>query len=112
MCTSTVELDLALPGQPEMVIGLLTVDRSGIGTGVELVPVQLPPVLLTVNEYEVLCVADAAVPVMVTVDVPAGVDVVVLMVIVELPPAVIGLGLKEAVAPLGKPEADRVIDSA
>ena len=41
---------------------------------------------------------------------PPGVEEVVLRVRVELPPAVTELGLKEAVAPEGSPEALKVTD--
>src|SRR3954447_15212070 len=40
MCTSTVAAVDALPGQPVMVIGDSTVERSGIGTSVPLVAVH------------------------------------------------------------------------
>ena len=43
MCTSTVAVAEALPGQPATVIGDSTVERSGIATSVPLVSVlQLP----------------------------------------------------------------------
>src|SRR4051812_27816556 len=40
MCTSTVAVAEALPGQPETVIGDSTVERSGIATSVGLVAAQ------------------------------------------------------------------------
>src|SRR4051812_6426409 len=40
MCTSTVAVAEALPGQPATVIGDSTVERSGIGTSVPLVAAQ------------------------------------------------------------------------
>src|SRR4051812_35732807 len=40
MCTSTVALADAVPGQPETVIGDSTVERSGIGTSVPLLTVH------------------------------------------------------------------------
>src|SRR5262249_12776277 len=40
MCTSTVEIGGASPGDREMVMGGCTVDRSGICTSVPLVAVQ------------------------------------------------------------------------
>src|SRR3954471_3365302 len=48
MCTSTVALAGALPGQPAMVIGDSTVERSGICTSVPLVAVH--PVGLGVGD--------------------------------------------------------------
>ena len=60
---------------------------------------------VTVSDTVVLCVADVPVPVTVTVLVPVGVDAAVAMVSVELPPELTLAGLKEAVAPLGKPLA-------
>src|SRR3954453_19007992 len=40
MCTSTVAVAVALPGQLEMVMGDSTVERSGIWTSVPLVATQ------------------------------------------------------------------------
>lgn len=48
------------------------------------------------------------VPVIVRVELPPGVVVAVLTVIVELPEPVMDAGEKEAVAPAGRPEAARV----
>jgi hypothetical protein len=62
---------------------------------------------VTVNENGVECVAEVPVPVMVMGKVPVGVDAEVLIVIVDDPPAVTELGLNEAVAPAGRPLADR-----
>jgi hypothetical protein len=61
-------------------------------------------VRLTVVEW----VADVPVPVTVTVEVPGAVDVVVEMVRVEPAPAVTDVGLKVAVAPVGRPLAPRL----
>ena len=58
---------------------------------------------VTLSEIEVEWVADVPVPV--TVTVPAGVDDVVLIVRVELLPALTELGLNVAVAPAGSPLA-------
>ena len=48
------------------------------------------------------------VPVTVTVLVPAGVEIAAVIVNVELPPLLTEAGLKEALAPVGRPEALRV----
>src|SRR5207245_1483427 len=71
-----------------------------------------PPTEVTVNEYDVVCVAEAAVPVIVIGYVPAGVEALVVIVRVLLPPAVTEAGLNEAVAPLGRPDAVSATDSA
>lgn len=55
---------------------------------------------------------DVAVPETVTVYVPAGVLAEVLMVSVEEPPEVTVAGLNEAVAPDGRPLAERLTDWA
>jgi hypothetical protein len=65
-----------------------------------------------VSEALVAWVAEAALPVIVRVEVAAGVVALVVTVSVELPPAVTVVGLNEAVAPVGRPEAARVIVSA
>src|ERR1700730_14040312 len=59
----------------------------------------------TVRVTVVTCVADAPVPVTVTVYVPPGVDACVVIVMRELLPAVTLVGLKLAPAPLGSPLA-------
>jgi hypothetical protein len=77
------------------------------------VPVSKPPLVMpppppagfTVSVSVVLCVADVPVPVTVTVEVPVGVDPDVLIVSVEFDPELIGLGLNDAVAPVGRPLA-------
>ena len=61
---------------------------------------------MTVRENGVEWVADVPVPVIVTVYVPGGVDVDVVMVIVDEPPAVTDDGLNDAPAPDGRPLAD------
>ena len=71
-----------------------------------------PPVPFTVSVNVVECEAEAAVPVMVTLYVPAGVDADVARVRLDDPPAVTDVGLKVAVAPVGSPDADRATDSA
>src|SRR5262245_46571273 len=63
MGTSPVEVDDALPVQPEMVIGLLTVVLSGMVTSVPLVPPQVggaEPPRFSVHESMVPVSADAA----------------------------------------------------
>jgi hypothetical protein len=60
---------------------------------------------LTVSATVVVWVAADPVPVMTRVDVPAGVPVDVVTVMVELCPDVIEAGLKDTVAPLGVPLA-------
>ena len=66
-----------------------------------------PPVaMLTVTVTAVVCVADAPVPVTVSVYV-LGAAVPPLIVRVELPPEVMGLGLNDADAPLGTPLIER-----
>jgi hypothetical protein len=71
----------------------------------------VPPAGLMVNVTFVECVADGAVPVTVTVYVPAE-AVPEFRVSVELFPAVTLVGLKLADAPAGTPLADRLIVSA
>lgn len=63
----------------------------------------------TVNDTEVVCVAEAPVPVTVIEYVPAGVLAPAVSVSVELLPLVTDAGLNDAVAPAGKPLAERVI---
>jgi hypothetical protein len=58
------------------------------------------------REIEVVCVKPPEVPVMVTVTVP--VVAVLLAVSVKVLVAVAGFGLKDAVTPVGKPEADKL----
>src|SRR5262245_17822617 len=108
MWTSTVEAEPALPAQPEMVIGDSTVVRSGMATSLPLVPEQ-PGGPLTVNVNVVVCVTLVPVPVIVTVYVPAGVEGPVESVNVDDPPELTEAGLNDAVAPLGRPLAERVI---
>lgn len=64
-------------------------------------------VAVTVNDTEVLCVV-VPVPVTVIPDVPRGVDVAVVMVIVEDWPEDTVVGLKVAVTPAGSPDPLRV----
>src|SRR5258705_455542 len=65
MWTSTVLPAGALPAQPEIVIELSTVLRSGMVTSVGLVPEQ-PGGPFTVNEKVVVCTLDGEVPVSLT----------------------------------------------
>ena len=69
---------------------------------------QPPPPPVTVNENGVVCVAEVPVPVTVTEYAPAGVVPLVVIVIVDEPPEVTDAGLNEALAPLGKPLAERL----
>src|SRR6266540_5812090 len=106
MWTSTLLEDEALRLQPAMVMLLNTAaPASGIATSVPLVPLQPPVPPVTVSVNVVACVAEAPVPVILIVYVPAGVDVVVATVSVDEPPEVTDAGLNDAVAPLGKPLA-------
>jgi hypothetical protein len=59
----------------------------------------------TVSTTDVVWVAEAPVPVTVIVDVAVGVESDVVIVSVELPPAVTLVGLNEALAPVGSPLA-------
>src|SRR5262249_16788389 len=94
--------------QPEMVIRLSAVPGSGMVTLLGLVPEQLPPPV-TVSVYGVLWVAEVPVPVIVIGYVPAGVVVLVVIVMVDEPPELTDGGWKEGRAPLGRPDADKVI---
>jgi hypothetical protein len=67
--------------------------KSGTGAG------------FTTRVTVVECTSVPAVPVMVSVYVPAGVEVLVVTVIVELPDTATEPGLKLAVAPVGSPLA-------
>src|SRR5438552_18350680 len=78
-------------------------------------PCSNPPLVMplvgagvTVSETVVLCVALGDVPVTVIGYVPGVVVASTLNVSVELVPEVIGLGLKAAVVPAGKPVAERL----
>jgi len=109
-------------GTPEML--KLTVCEFPEVTAVEIVVVPDPPGAMlklvglveieksfadvTMNVTEVECVAKAPVPVTVTVYVPTGVLAPAVSVSVELLPAVSEEGLKEAVAPAGKPLAAKL----
>src|SRR5258708_1831057 len=73
-------------------------------------PLTMPPPVVagvTVSAKLVLWVAEAPVPVTVSVYVPAGVPALVLTVMVDELPLVTEVGLKLAAAPLGRPEALR-----
>jgi hypothetical protein len=62
---------------------------------------------VTVSVTVVVCVAEVPAPVTVTAEVPVGVAAAAVMVSVELAPAVTLVGLNDAVAPAGSPEAER-----
>ena len=64
-----------------------------------------PDAGFTVRSRVVACVAEDPAPVIVTIAVPTGVKIDVLIVRVELCPELIDGGLNEADAPLGKPDA-------
>jgi hypothetical protein len=73
----------------------------------------LPPLAaFTVSKKVAPCVPDAAEPVTVIVYEPAGVDAVVVIVIVELAPDVTDAGENDALAPVGTPDADNDTDCA
>lgn len=57
---------------------------------------------LTVSDTDVVCVAFVPVPVIVIVEVPRAAVALALNVSVELPPLVTGVGLNEAVTPVGR----------
>src|SRR4051794_33809891 len=67
-----------------------------------------PPVAIIVSVKVTLWVAAAPVPVTVTVYIPGGVVLPAATVSVDPAPALIGFGLKLAVAPDGRPVAPRV----
>jgi hypothetical protein len=71
-----------------------------------------PDTDFTVKVTVVVWVADAPVPVTVIVDAAVGVESEVVIVSVELPPAVTLVGLNEALAPLGSPLALKETDWA
>jgi hypothetical protein len=61
--------------------------------------------VFTLRLTDVVCVAEAPVPVTVTVDAPDGVDTEVAIVKVELWPDAIVVGLNDADVPGGRPDA-------
>src|ERR1700677_4940197 len=74
--------------------------------------VKLPATLaVTVRDTVAVCVNPPPVPVMVIVDVPAAAVEATVKVSVELPEpgAAMDVGLKAAVTPVGRPEADKAI---
>jgi hypothetical protein len=83
-------------------------------------PVSKPPLTMgfggggavTVNVTVVLCVADGAVPLTVSVDVPVAALLETTIDSVELPPVVTEVGLRVAVTPVGAPLTLRLIVSA
>src|SRR5439155_369383 len=99
--TAVEMVDVALPPcTADRLLGLASIERS-LGAGVVIVSVTV-----------VLWVALGAVPVTVTEYGPGVVAGSTVNVSVELPPAVIALGLKDAVAPDGTPLAENVTLSA
>jgi hypothetical protein len=69
-----------------------------------------PPVLVTIRVIVVVLVRVPEVPVMVSVEVPTGVDAAVVTLRVEVPdPTVIVAGLNVPVAPLGNPAIDNAV---
>jgi hypothetical protein len=64
----------------------------------------------TVSVAVAVCVSTPLVPVIVTVEPPAGVVVAVVTVRVEVVPGVIEAGLNDAVAPVGNPLADKLTE--
>src|SRR5262245_50874050 len=111
MWTSTVLVAEALPAQPLIGSALSTVDRSGMGTSVGLVPEQ-PGGPSTVSVKLAVCTLDGDVPMIVIVWTPIGVLADVEMVSADEPPASTEVGLNDAVAPVGRPLAEKVTVSA
>src|SRR5258706_358521 len=94
-----------VPVQPGAELPVTVADSNPPSTMASVPP---PPDDVTVSAREVACVFPPPVPVIVTVYVPTGVDALVVIVAVELPDpgAAIELGLNDAVAPVGRPDAD------
>jgi len=67
-------------------------------------------VAVTFKVAVTVCVKEPLVPVMVIVGLPIGVLDVVVIVRVEVVPGVMGVGLNEGVAPVGRPEALRLTE--
>jgi hypothetical protein len=63
--------------------------------------------LVTLSVTVAVCVSDPLVPLMVRTGLPAGVEADVVTVMVDVPEPVTEAGLKDAVAPAGKPVALR-----
>jgi hypothetical protein len=107
----TAQARLTVPVKPPVAL-MVRVDvvEAPAATDAEVglaVRVKLPPPAApTVSDTVVVCTVDPAVPVMVTVDVPAGVPAVVVMVSTEVTAAVVGVtdgGTNAQVAPVGRP---------
>ena len=92
------------PITPAVAVQLAAPD-SKPGFAIFWAAVHEPPVELTVRANDVECVADEPVPVIVTVYVPAAVELEVEIVNVDEPPLVTEDGENDAVAPLGRPVA-------
>ncbi len=65
--------------------------------------------VLTINIVFAVCVRAPPVPVMVKAEVPSGVELVVVTVSVDEPLPETEAGLKAPLAPIGKPETDRLV---
>ena len=101
LMTAVEIVDVALPPwTADALFGFALIEKS-FGTGA-----------VTVRATVVLWVALRAVPVTVTEYVPVAVALPTLNVRVELEPAMIGFGLKDAVVPAGTPVAESVTLSA
>ena len=103
----------------EPLCDVLTIDVVPSRAQLEKLPVSKPPLRmplgalpLTVSVNVVVCVADAPVPVTVMAYVPLGVVVDVLTVRVDDPPEFTEVGLNDAVAPVGRPDAASETDCA
>src|SRR5690348_2481911 len=96
-----IVLDVELPAVTETLVGFAAIEKSFV-----VVP------LVTVSAYVVVWLPDAAVPVTVSVYVPAAAEVVVEIDSVALLPDVTEVGLIDAVTPAGAPETDSETDCA
>lgn len=91
------------------IVSVALLPRVSVREGAEAINVKAGDgAALTVRAILVLAVSVPPVPVMVTVDVPAGTAQLDVNVRTLVPLA--GLGLKDAVTPLGNPDAARVTD--
>jgi hypothetical protein len=84
---------------------------DGAPTSVSSQGLGSEPGVVTVNVSGVVCVADAAVPVMVSGYEPAGIEAPTVKVRVDELPAATDAGTKPALTPTGRPETAREIDS-
>ena len=102
----------ALEALFQLVLGITPADSlelMALPLPTNLMPIAVaepPPEALTTNVTVAVCVSVPLVPVIVIVELPAGVVDAVVIVIVELLPAVTEPGLKAAEAPVGNPLAD------